>query len=92
MTKEIYSLDQANLGLAKTVPVEYVCNPLFETEQVPPENALILRWDAKAGGWYDAGEIMEGKLLEHEDALVDIADWAAELDQRLAELEEVANG
>lgn len=72
MNKTIYSIDQATLGQAKTVPENYRINPLFETEVAPPTNALILAWDNKTNSWYDSGTNTDARLTSLELAMAEI--------------------
>jgi len=72
MNKTIYSIDPATLGQAKTVPVNYRVNPLFETEVAPPSNALMLAWDNKTNSWYDAGTNTEQRITNVELAIAEI--------------------
>ena len=70
--KSIYSIDAATLGQEKKVTDDYKINTLFETEVVPPKNALILAWDNKTNSWYDAGSNTEQRLTNLELAITEI--------------------
>lgn len=92
MNKTIYSIDPGTLGQAKTVPENYRINPIFETEVVPPTNALSLAWDNKTNSWYDSGTNTEIRLTNIELATVENYEMIAAIMERLERLEEQNNG
>lgn len=94
--KKIYSLDSATLGQEKTVNDGYKINALYETDQQPPKQAIILAWDSKTQSWYDAGasvgEGLETQDQQLTDAMMAIAELYEQkllLETRVAELETI---
>lgn len=94
--KKIYSLDSATLGQEKTVDDGYKINALYETEQQPPKQAMILAWDSKTQSWYDAGsgvsEGFENQDQQLTDAMMAIAELYEQkllLEDRIANLEAI---
>lgn len=71
-TKSVFSIDQSTLGQEKVVNNNYNINTIYETEEVPPKDALILAWDNKTRNWYDAGSNTEVRLNNVELALTEL--------------------
>jgi len=89
--KKIYSIDPATLGQVKTVSADYKINTIYETEQEPLKDALILAWDGKSRAWYDAGSNTDVRITNNEMASVELFEMALEQQMLIDDLQEKYN-